>query len=169
MLRVIGAVMVIAGAGSFGISRAAQLYKTARQLRELNTAVEMISCEMNYTLLPLPELYHGVGDRLNGAVSQFFRLLGNQLEQGIPRARAARRAMELTTHLCLPNDAKMALLELCETLGRYDMDGENRMLRLSGQRIAAALERCEAEKRPLARSCAALGISAGIALAILML
>ena len=42
------------------------------------------------------------------------------------------------------------------------------MLSLSGQRIGAALERCEAEKKPMARSCAAVAVSAGIALVILM-
>ena len=83
-------------------------------------------------------------------------------------ADATQKAMEETTRLQIPNDARMALLELCGTLGRYDLDGENRMLQLSGQRINAALERCEAEKKPMARSCAALGISAGIALVILM-
>ena len=63
----------------------------------------------------------------------------------------------------------MSLLELCSTLGRYDMEGENRMLQLSGQRLKAALERAEREKRPLAKSYASLGVCTGVALVILML
>ncbi len=168
MIRWVGALLVLIGAGSFGGSRAVQYYRRARQLRELKSAVEMIRCEINYTLLPLPQLYSGVADRLTGATAQFFRELGRLLEVGTPRQRAAQKAMEAVPALLLPNDARMTLLELCGTLGRYDLDGENRMLSLSGQRIGAALERCEAEKKPMARSCAAVAVSAGIALVILM-
>ena len=168
LLRWIGALLVLIGAGSIGGCRAAQYYRRVRQLRELKSAVEMLRCEINYTLLPLPQLYSGVADRLTGAMSQFFRVLCSLLETGLPRQRAAQKAMEGVPALLLPNDARMALLELCGTLGRYDLEGENRMLSLSGQRITAALERCEAEKKPMARSCAALAVSAGIALVILM-
>jgi len=61
----------------------------------------------------------------------------------------------------------MAVLELCSALGRYDLDGENRMLDLSAKRLQAALARCEAEKRPRAKCYAALGLCTGLALLIL--
>lgn len=75
MIRWVGALLVLIGAGSFGGSRAVQYYRRARQLRELKSAVEMIRCEINYTLLPLSQLYSGVADRLTGATAQFFREL----------------------------------------------------------------------------------------------
>ena len=117
MIRWVGALLVLIGAGSFGGSRAVQYYRRARQLRELKSAVEMIRCEINYTLLPLPQLYSGVADRLTGATAQFFRELGRLLEVGTPRQRAAQKAMEAVPALLLPNDARMTLLELCGTLG----------------------------------------------------
>lgn len=169
MLRLIGALLVVLGAGGFGFRRAAQFYKTARQLEQLTGAVEMLQCEINYTRLPLPELYAEVAERQTGAVAQFFRVMSAQLTCGLPRTKAAQCAMQQTAGLLLTNDARMALLELCETLGRYDVDGENRILRLSAQRIRSAQERCEGEKRQMARSCTALAVCAGIALAILML
>lgn len=169
MIRWIGAALVLLGAGIFGGKRAAQYYRRVRQLRELKSAAEIIRCEINYTLLPLPQLYRSAADRLSGPMAQFFRELSQNLDAGIPRSRAAAKAMEAVPSLLLPNDARMALLELCASLGRYDIDGENRMIQLSSQRVAVALERCESEKKPMARSCAALAISAGIALVILML
>jgi len=54
-------------------------------------------------------------------------------------------------------------------LGRYDLDGENRVLQLTGQRLRAAQERFEKEKRPMAKSYAVLGMTTGIALVILFL
>lgn len=169
MLRLIGAALVVLGAGGFGFRRAAQFYKTARQLAQLTGAVEVLQCEIAYTRLPLPELYAEVASRQTGAVAQFFQTMSAQLAAGQPRTRAAQHAMQQASGLLLPSDARMALLELCETLGRYDVDGENRMLRMSAQRIRTAQERCEGEKRQMARSCTALAVCAGIALAILML
>ena len=61
----------------------------------------------------------------------------------------------------------LAVLELCSALGRYDLDGENRMLDLTASRLQAALARCEAEKRPRAKCYAALGLCTGLALLIL--
>ena len=76
-------------------------------------------------------------------------------------------AMEAARGLQLPQDAVMAVLELCSALGRYDLDGENRMLDLTAKRLQAALDRCEAEKRPRAKCYAALGFCTGLALLIL--
>mgnify|MGYP004679084683 CR=1 FL=1 len=166
MLKVIGIILIIGGSGGYGIARAVRLYRQLRQLRELLAALELLKCELNYTLLPLPELCSVTAKRSRGEIRTFFTAFGSRVELG--RRHAAEEALE-ESRLNLPSDAAMALLELCETLGRYDMDGENRMLRLSAQRIQSAQARCESEKRQMARSCAALAVCAGIALAILML
>lgn len=167
MLKLIGVILVLSGAGGFGIGKAMQFYRTVRQLREFRSAIEILKCEINYTLLPLPQLCTLTADRLSGAAAQFFRNFGSLVEQDMSRERAAAQALESARGLELPDDAKMAILELCGTLGRYDLEGENRVLQLTGHRITAALERCEAEKKPRAKSYAALGICTGIAVIIL--
>lgn len=169
MIRMIGAALVLGGAGGVGIGKGLQFYRQLRQLRDFVAAVEILKCELNYSLMPLPKLYRVAGRRTQGACSRFFHNLATRLEQGTPRSRAVEHALADTGGLCLPKDAMMSLLELCSALGRYDMDGENRMLQLSGQRLKTALERTEREKRPLAKSYASLGLCTGVALVILML
>ncbi len=168
MLRIIGVVLVICGAGGFGVSKGLQFYRQMHQLREFTAALEILKCELNYTLLPLPRLCEVTAQRSRGVCSQFFRNFAALLDKGSPRSRASAEAMESTRSLCLPSDAKLAILELCSVLGRYDLEGENRVLQLSLHRLNAALERTEKEKKPLARSYAVLGFSTGIALVILM-
>ena len=167
MLKIIGMILVLLGAGSFGIGKGLQFYRGVHQLREFRNAVEILKCELNYSLLPLPKLCTITADRLNGAVAQFFRTYGKFVGSGQPREKAAILAMEQTRGLSLPNDAIMALLDLCSSIGQYDLEGENRMLQLCGHRITAALERAEAEKKPVAKSYAAVGICTGIAIIIL--
>ncbi|MDR0889356.1 MAG: stage III sporulation protein AB [Oscillospiraceae bacterium] len=169
MLKAIGIILVLTGTGGFGVAKAMQFYRTVRHLRELRNAVEILKCEINYALLPLPELCKAAAKRISGAPAQFFRRFAALVEQGIDRDTAAAQALEQAHGLSLPSDAKMALLELCSSLGCYDLDGENRVLQLTGHRIHSALERCEAEKKMQAKSYAALGICTGIAIVILMI
>lgn len=168
MLKLIGAILVIGGAGGFGISKGCLFLRQMRQLRDFSAALEILKCEMNYTLLPPGKLCEVTARRSRGVCAQFFLNFATFLQSGAPRTRAASRAMDETRGLCLPSDAKLALLELFETVGRYDLDGENRLLQLTMHRLNAALARTESEKRPLVRSYAALGISVGVALTILM-
>ena len=152
MLRMIGAALVLCGAGGFGLMKSLQYHRQVRQLRELIGAVEILKCELNYTMLPLAKLFHVAAERLDGACGRFFEALSGNITQGMARKKATEQALADTHGLCLPNDALLCLVELCSSLGRYDMDGENRLLQLSGQRLKSALERTEAEKKPLAKS-----------------
>ena len=168
MLKAIGVALVVLGAAGFGFHKGFTFYKQLRQLRSLTAAIEILKCELNYTLYPLSKLCAITAQRSDGAVSSFFQHFHLELEQGVPRARAAANAMDATSGLVLPKDAAMALLELCGDIGKYDMDGENRLLQLTQHRIDACLQRCETERRPLVKSYAVLGLCAGVAVVILL-
>lgn len=169
MLRVAGVCLILLGAGGFGIQRAAAFFRQLIQLREFSAMLELLSCELNYTLLPAGELCRQTSTRATGTAARFLAAYAGALEQDRLPPAAAREALNQTRGLLLPNDASLALLELFGALGRYDLDGENRLLALTQQRIRQALQRCETEKRPLARGYAALGLCTGAALAILLL
>ena len=167
MLRLLGGALVLLASGSFGITAGVRYYRAARHLQAFCRAIELLRCEINYSLQPLPEVCALVANRLAGPPAAFFRCFAAQLREPVSRDRAAAAALEAARGLQLPQDAVMAVLELCSALGRYDLDGENRMLDLTASRLQAALARCEAEKRPRAKCYAALGLCTGLALLIL--
>ena len=169
MVKVIGALLVLSAAGGFGISRAVGFYRQVRLLQDFCSVLEILKCELNYTMTPLPTLCRVTAKRTSGAAAAFLVSYAMAVEQGIPRSRAASAAMDGTKGLKLPSDAEMALLELFGTLGRYDLDGENRLLAATSQRLKSASDRFEAEKRPLAKGYALLGLCAGVALVILFI
>ena len=142
MLRLLGGALVLLASGSFGITAGVRYYRAARHLQAFCRAIELLRCEINYSLQPLPEVCALVADRLAGPPAAFFRCFAAQLREPVSR-------------------------ELCSALGRSDLDGENRMLDLTAKRLQAALARCEAEKRPRAKCYAALGLCTGLALLIL--
>lgn len=56
MLRVLGGALVLLASGSFGITAGVRYYRAARHLQAFCRAVELLRCEINYSLQPLPEV-----------------------------------------------------------------------------------------------------------------
>lgn len=167
MIRLVGAVMIVLGAGSFGIAKAAQFYRRQRLLRSFLAALEILKCEIRYTLFPLPKLCRLTAERCERTSAEYLRKYAELLENGESRSTAARKAMEATNCAFTPS-AGMAILELFSALGRYDLAGEENLLQLTRQRLQAELERGEREKRPMAKGYALLGLCTGAAIAILL-
>ncbi|MBQ6431627.1 MAG: stage III sporulation protein AB [Oscillospiraceae bacterium] len=167
MIRWIGAAMIVFGAGSFGIAKTAQFYRQQRQLRSFLNMLELLKCELNYTLFPLPKLCRITAERSDRICASFLNDYAAMLDGGACRSTAAREAFA-KLNSALPPDAAMAILELFGSLGRYDIDGEDNLLRLTQHRLKTALERGETEKRPMAKGYALLGLCTGAAIAILL-
>lgn len=167
MIRLIGAAMIVLGAGSFGVAKTAQFYRQQRQLRAFLHMLEILKCELTYTLFPLPKLCRITAERCERVPAAFLRSYAAALDQGASRSIAAREAFaDLSS--TLPPDAAMAILELFGALGRYELDGEENLLKLTQHRLQAALDRGETEKRPMAKGYALLGVCTGAAIAILL-
>ena len=169
MIRVIGAICIILGATGVGAGKAYSYYRQVRQMSDLYRAMELLQCELNYTMYSIPKLLHMTADQIKGVCGMYFRNLAEQIDAGTPREKAARYALEQTNGICLPKDGVFALLDFSSSLGNFDLEGENRMIKLSHERVKTALRRLEDEKKGLAKSYTVLGASMGIALAILML
>ena len=148
MLKILGIVLVLCGSGSFGIGKTVQFYRQMRQLREFYNALEILKCEMNYSLAELPKLCRITAGRSERNAARFLLGYAEALESGLPRTKAAQQVVE---QLNLPSDAQMSLLELFSSLGRYELSGENRLIQLSQHRLQAALERFQREKKPMAK------------------
>ena len=167
MIRLIGATMIVLGAGSFGIGKTVQFYRQQRQLRSFLHMLEILKCELSYTLFPLPKLCRVTAERSDRISAAFLRNYASALDSGSYRSIAAREAFA-DIKCTLPPDASMAILELFSALGRYDLDGEKNLLKPTQHRLKTALDRAETEKRPMAKGYALLGICTGAAIAILL-
>ena len=91
MLRVLGGALVLLASGSFGITAGVRYYRAARHLQAFCRAVELLRCEINYSLQPLPEVCALVADRLAGPPAAFFRCFATQLREPVSRDLTASR------------------------------------------------------------------------------
>lgn len=169
MIKLLGTVLVVGSAGGFGLSKGIGFYSQIRTVRSFLAGLEILKCEMNYTLSPLPKLCKTVAGRTSGPCSTFFLDYADLINASLPRTLAARRLLGDEKTYRLPKDARLCLLELFESIGAYELEGENRLLRTASQRLKASLEHLEREKKPLAKSYAVLGLCLGLAVAILFI
>ena len=88
MLRVLGGALVLLASGSFGITAGVRYYRAARHLQAFCRAIELLRCEINYSLQPLPEVCALVADRLAGPPAAFFRCFAAQLREPVSRDRS---------------------------------------------------------------------------------
>ena len=79
----IGALLIIAGCGSFGFSMAAGHIREEKQLRQLSWLLDFMSCELQYRLTPLPELCLQASQEAAGELGRVFFDLYQKLLLGL--------------------------------------------------------------------------------------
>ncbi len=169
LLRIVGGLFVVLGAAGAGFIKTRQYHTRLSTLKELERGMELIRCQMNYTLYPIPKLLHMTGAQLKGQAGTYFCQLAKAIQDGVPRNRAYKVALSQMGELSIPNDGLLALIEWSETLGGFDPEGENSLMKLSIDRIRKARTNFEEDKNAMVKSYTLLGASAGLALLILML
>ena len=100
MIRTIGACLILGVSGGFGLAKSIGFRRQSRQLRQLITLLELLRCELNYTLLPLPRLCVLTAERCTGAAAQCLLRYGQELEHCGSRHKAAGLALTETKGLC---------------------------------------------------------------------
>lgn len=168
-LKLIGAVLIIAGCGGVGFSMAAAHRREENALRQLIGVLDYMGCELQYHLTPLPELCRSAATESGGVISQILLRLATELEsQILPDAAACMNAAISKTPR-LPSKARKNLTGLGGTLGRFDLQGQLKGLEGARQQCRHDLEELSEDRTMRLRSYQTLGLCAGAALAILFL
>lgn len=170
MLRMIGAMLVISGAAGTGLGMSAYVRRSAAILQQLISSLEQMKSEIQFRRTPLPELMRVLSVGASGCVGAFWGLLADELYAGRSRsaAEAMRRCLAARPAEAFSAPTRSELLSLGAGLGSYDADNQTRSINLALSRLGGLLGELRAEQKARVRSCCALGVCAGLALAILM-
>lgn len=168
-IKLIGAVLIIAGCGGVGFSMAAAHRREEAALRQLAAALDHMGCELQYRLLPLPELCRQVAGECTGPVRQVMENLACELESQIAPDAAACMTAALARTPRLPQRLRKNLSELGISLGRFDLPGQLKGLEAARIACRRDIEALSHNRDQRLRSYQTLGLCAGCALAILFL
>ena len=156
-LKLIGAVLIIAGCGGVGFSMAAAHRREENALRQLIGVLDYMGCELQYHLTPLPELCRSAATESGGVISQILLRLATELESQISPDAAACMNAAISKTPKLPSTA------------RFDLQGQLKGLEGARQQCRHDLEELSEDRTMRLRSYQTLGLCAGAALAILFL
>lgn len=165
--RILGALLIVAGCGGFGFLLAANHRREESTLRHLIGVLDFMACELQYHLTPLPELCRQAAKESPGAIRNVMLSLAGELEDQISPDVASCMRAALARQKDMPKVAGKCLLELGNSLGRFDLAGQ-----LSGLESVRAVCRGELDgltknRDERLRSYQTLGLCAGAAIAIL--
>lgn len=169
MLKLLGAFCVMAVSLWCGAQAVGGLRRRVRALEELHAGLVWLEEELTFRLTPLPQLLERLGRDRRGEAGRFFqevdRLLRLDPEGGLHQSW--RRAM--VRHLSLLKaEERQALLEVGQTLGRYDARTQGQTLARCARRLAALRDEAQGEAQRLGKVYTALS-AAGGAMVILVL
>ncbi len=169
MIRLMGAVLIIAGCGGMGLCAAARLEGRVRDLGELAAGLDTLRRELGWRLSPLPDGLYAAGRALRGPAADFFTRCAQRAgaPDGQPFQEVWRAELDAAPLRLKPEDR--ALLDrLGPVLGRYD-GGSQRQALEEGAAGLRALQGAAADERSrLGRVYGVLGITAGLFAAIVL-
>lgn len=169
MLKLIGAACVMAGALWCGSGAVGELRRRAQALEELHGGLVWLEEELTFRLAPLPGLLKQLGQSRQGEAGRFFKetadLLTKDPEGGLHQSW--RTAMVRHLSMLRPQE-RQTLLEVGQTLGRYDVQTQRQALTQGARRLAAFRDEAREEVRRLGKVYAALSLAGGAAVILVL-
>ena len=165
--RWLGALLILAGCGGFGISMAVSCRRQEQLLGQLIEAAEFMQWELQYRLTPLPELCRMAAKESGGLVRTVLRELSQELEHQVTPDVSGCMQLVLNRKKDLPRPERLLFRRLGSSLGRFDLPGQLEGLEALRKFCARQRKALEQNRDVRLRSYATLGFCAGAALVIL--
>ena len=169
MVRMIGAVLVAAGAAWLGFRAAQALGDQVRALTEADRGLELLEQELELGAPPLEQVMDHLIPRTCGPARALFagcRQALDRLEE--ERFAAAWRRLVEDQEL-LGSEGKACLRPLGDSLGQCGCTEQRQAIRTARLRLGRAIDEAREERRRTGRVYQALGLSGGAFLVILLL
>ena len=170
MLRLMGAVMVVLAGSLLGFVVARGYGLRVRQLEDLQSAFALLETEIVYGLTPLGEAFERVSHRVAQPAANFLGQSAAGLNGGQTVESAWQRALdELGRDSALRREDVEILRYFGRGLGEADIGQQQKKFRLLSEQLERAVAQAWAEKNKNQRIWQYLGVTGGIAVALLLI
>lgn len=167
-LKIVGAILIVACCGGYGILLARSQKKDMALLYQLMRVLDAMRSELEFRLTPVPELCRSCAEDADEPLRSVFLTLAEKLDAQTAADAAAAMELILETEKKLTPATAQMLKLLGQTLGRFDLNGQLRGLRQCAKECRHKLDVLEYNQQQRLRSYQTLGFCAGAALAILL-
>lgn len=167
--RLIGALILCIGSSYLGFSAAGTVRRRGRLLQNLKLSLEMMRCEVSYTLTPIGKICDILAKSAEGEVRTLYIRLAKVFSAPYPEQDNWAEELVHSTLRGIPEEPANAMIELLTSFGRFGVKEQLRLIDLTAEKVTAALEQTESEKKQRCKCYQTLGICTGLAIAILVL
>lgn len=167
-MKTLGCALLLCASAWFGLGAVWGLKARTDQLRAFLGALEEMERELSCRLTPMPELLERLAGT-DGPVGEFFALCAGELDYLGERSFAQLWDKALgAADLSLDGEDLRPLLELGNSLGRYDCASQCAAVGQARTRLEVRLEAAEERRERMGRVYGALSLAAGMFLIILL-
>ena len=167
-LRIIGAILILAGCGGYGFYLAFRHKREVAGLLELESILNRMICELEYKLTPLPQLCR-LSATHSKILGKVFTAFADRLEMCTVSDVGACMEDTLQRHSTIPPVTALLMKDLGYHLGEFALNGQISQLHSMVQMCQRHCKGLESGQEARLRSYRTLGICAGAALVILFL
>lgn len=168
MYKWIGAVLVFAGCGGFGLSLAGAHIRRERMLMQIRRMLDDMECELRYRLTRLPQLSMVAAENCSGTIRKVMTAFARELENRVMPDPASCMTWVLEGAALPDDEIRGLLLEMGRSLGRFGLDGQLEGISHVKELCRHCLEGERSGKNERIRCYRTLGFCAGAAMVILL-
>jgi len=169
MLKLVGAALLTGGGLALGLGAAGELAERIAALNALSAALGLLESELALRAPATPELMELLAQRAPEPAAALFR----EVCRGLPRLGEVRLqelwGAGLAQLEALTDQDRRPLLELGAVLGRYDVEAQARAAAAARRELEETARRLSERRREESRSYAAVGLTLGLLLAVVLL
>lgn len=147
-MKLLGAVLIVLGAGAGGVMMAQTLRERVKNLEQFLRGFQMMAVEIGYGFSPLETAFRRIAPALDRGVGRFFLFAAEQLRKTGSAESAWCEAIAASKgHLALTENDWNGLLSIGPLLGATDLEHQIQVLREAADRLR--LQEEEARQRAL--------------------
>lgn len=167
--KLIGAGMIVSCCAGCGLSVTLYQKSEMKMLDEFRHFLNTILCELPYKLTPLPELILSGASNMDSRIKQLLEAFSIQLERKVFPDASCCMCSVLNEFKIDSESIKNILIQFGNSLGRFDLEGQIKELTGLQEQCKDTLFEMKIDHEKRFQSYRVLGVSAGIALVILLI
>jgi stage III sporulation protein AB len=171
MIRLIGAVLITAGAAAWGLLGVFRLRSRVKSLNTLVSALGVMKSEICDRLTPMPELLRLLENEATYPASLLFKNAAEKIPSlgSKPFSSIWSQSVMETPELLLTTQEELVLKELGMSLGRYDTGEQKNAIQYAERRMDEYARKAETERERNSKVHAFLGVAAGLFAVVILL
>lgn len=171
-MKLVFAVLVVAGCATAGFLKAAELRDRPRQLRSLQLSVNLLATEIGNLATPLPQALEMAAEATRSPVALLWATAAAKLKSGTGSPFAVvweQSHAQIAPYLALEDDDWQVLQGLGTFLGRSDRNDQVVQLRLVSTKLAELEQQAREKQERLARLYQYAGWAVGLGLCLFLI